>query len=220
VNQVSDEASELNGTIITEDGKTIEGKYEAFDGYTLPQPIDVVIPVGTKFTDLKSGGTSDKTSANVEGTIGGIYNAYVYENPYGKTAKSEFDGLMVDKDLKNSRPAVQKGIKVVPMVDVLYKTKDENGEEVEKSVQVPLSSVKNSLLGNKGQNKDFVESYYKKAEKRTEDYKKSISKTSKPSAPSKKSIKKSDVQAKASAAGYTVDEYTKLLKQNGVNIID
>jgi hypothetical protein len=38
--------------------------------------------------------------------------------------------------------------------------------------------------------------------------------------PQKKEIKRSDVAAKAKAAGYTVAEYEKLLKQNGVTIIN
>lgn len=39
-------------------------------------------------------------------------------------------------------------------------------------------------------------------------------------APAKKQIKKSDIATKAANAGYSVEEYQKLLKQNGVQIID
>lgn len=42
----------------------------------------------------------------------------------------------------------------------------------------------------------------------------------KPQQPSKKTIKKSDIATKAAAAGYSEDEYKKLLQQNGVQIVD
>jgi len=42
----------------------------------------------------------------------------------------------------------------------------------------------------------------------------------KSTAPAKKTIKKSDIAAKAAASGYSADEYEKLLKQNGIQIVD
>jgi hypothetical protein len=167
IDNIAEETDDISGTTKNEKENLIPASYETFDRYTFEEPIDVVLPVGTKAIDLASGGRPDQNIENTQAQLGGVYNTYVYDNPYGKDAQSkEWQDMMVPKEIKD-RGAVKAGLKVVPMVTVRYKTKDKDGNDIVQSNQVPLSSVKNALVGDKGQNKKFFEAIESKAEERT-----------------------------------------------------
>lgn len=147
---INTEADEISGNVLKRDGTTRTGKFNSMDRLTLRKPIKILVPVGTKAVDLKKGAVPDQNVENVQAEIGGVYNTYTYKS--AGAADAGFNGMMVDNEsLKD--PNIKKNVQVTPMVTMRYKTKNEEGDEEIVSTQVPLSSVKNSLLGKKGQNK-------------------------------------------------------------------
>lgn len=130
-----------------------EGNFTQMDGLTFKKPVNVVIPAGADVTDMETGKKrTDKAVRNA--TIGGIYNAYTYK---GQIVDDEFM-----KDPKKAKLA-----EVTPMVPVIFKEKDGDGKEVEKTGQVPLEQVKNSLRGKRNQNDKVLDEYFSRAKEKT-----------------------------------------------------
>jgi hypothetical protein len=203
INDIAEESDDISGTTEDANGKIIPASYETFDRHTFKKPIPVIIPVGTKAVDLSIGGKRDQNVENVEAELGGVYNTYVYDNPYGKDAQSkEWQNMMVPKEIKD-RGAIAAGLKVVPMVTVRYKTTNANGEEITHSNQVPLASVKDALVGKKGLNKDFYEAIEKKAEERTKNIKGKKTKTQSTNTNRIKSVSKSGKKIYSDDGGNT-----------------
>jgi hypothetical protein len=196
-------------------GGTYQSDVTGTDGVTFKKPIPVVMPVGkdTYFTD--EGLVPSKNLGNKSVLLGDMVIVDVLDN------KGQWnDGVPVTKEQINSG---KYKTRKESMVLGKYREKDADGIESERSFFVPTKKVENSLVKKWTKDKKVEQGVpVDESYRRVEEYnsKNKGSKATKPSAPSKKSIKKSDLQTKASAAGYTVDEYTKLLKQNGVNIID
>lgn len=214
-NDFSDEPTSITATVqekTASGGDMYQSEVVGTDGVTFKKPISVVMPIGkdTYFTD--EGLVPTQNLGNKSVLLGDMVIVDVIDNK-GKWN----DGIPLTK------AQIEKGgykTRKESMVLGKYKEKDENDVEVERSFFVPTKKVENSLVKKWGKDKKVEtgvpvdESY-----RRVKEYN-SKNKGSQSSTQSKKSIKKSDIQAKATAAGYTVAEYTNLLKQNGVNIID
>ena len=212
-NDFSDEPTSITAEVqkkASAGGGTYQSEVIGTDGITFKKPIQVVMPIGkdTYFTDV--GLVPGKILVNRRVLLGDMVIIDVVDNP-GQWNDGTPVTKMQEGDYKTRKESMVLG---------KYKEKDKDGVDVEKSFFVPTKKVENSLVKKWGKDKSVemgvpVDESYRRVEKYN-----SKNKSSKSSAPSKKSIKKADLQSKASAAGYTVDEYTKLLKQNGVNIID
>ena len=101
------------------------------------------------------------------------------------------------------------------MVTVIFKEKNNKGEDIETTGHMPLSQVKNAVLGKNNKNKDFIDKYEEKANLRTEELHNSTNaETTGKYNPqeSKKILTKKDIESRAKAAGYSYDEYYELVK--------
>lgn len=133
-----------------ETGGKREGNFSALDHMTFKKPVDVVIPAGADITNPETGEKS--TAKNVRNaTIGSVFNAYTTPN-----------GQMVDDEIVKD-PKLKKALKVVPMVSVMFKEKDADGNDVTTSGMVPMKDVENALKGKSGQNTKVIDEYKTRA---------------------------------------------------------
>jgi hypothetical protein len=127
-----------------------EGNFSALDHMTFKKPVSVVIPAGANITNPETGEKS--TAKNVRNAvIGSVFNTYVTPN-----------GQMVDDEIVKD-PKLKKALKVVPMVSVMFKDKDADGNEIETSGMVPMKDVENALKGKRGQNTKVIDEYKTRA---------------------------------------------------------
>jgi hypothetical protein len=158
-----EEVGVINGAVVNDNGTTVPGNftYSQYDGLTL-DPIEAIIPVNAKGFNPNTGNL-DKNIGNVKAKVGSVFNAIVSDVSGGK-----YNGVMVSNEHAGRFKSGQ--TKVVPMVAIQYdkKVKDEDGKEHNEthSSFVPLSSVKNSLIGPKGQNKEAIEEIERRANER------------------------------------------------------
>lgn len=173
INNISQEKGSLLGVVAgsgKQEGKygkaDKEGTFSQFDGLTLKKPVEVVIPASADVTDMTTGRhRTDKAVRNA--VIGGIYNGYTYKGQ-----------LLDDEGLNKLSPEAKKLVKVVPMVTTIFKEKDAKGKEIETTGHLPLSQVRNAVLGKNNKNKDFVDKYEMIADARTKElHKGSVSTT-------------------------------------------
>lgn len=145
-----------------------EGKYSVYDQATFDKPIKTVIPLSALGTNIKKGALQT-SQGNVDVQIGTVGNALVYHGLTGENAK--YNDLMVDDEVTKKFPNLKNHTMYAPVVPIQYKSKDENGKEVEESTWQPLKTVENALRGKGGKNDKALADLKAKAEGRTTTHK-------------------------------------------------
>lgn len=147
---------------------------------------------GSADIDMQNGGSIRPTQSAITGTIAGVGDIPVYNNDAG--------GGTIKKGTPAGDKAVQAGSANYRRMVIIQK-KGDNGDMEQYLVDY------NKLPANIKNSKPIKEALAKFEQ--TPVY---------GTQSAKKSIKSTDVAAKASAAGYSVKEYTDILKKNGVTI--
>jgi hypothetical protein len=186
------------------DKATITGVYNVGNGRTISgKEIPVSAFIAKSFS--KGGETPDKFIAS-EGVI--------IDNAGNRVPKLQFTPIFYKRD-NDGYILNTKG----------QKLKDKGGEPDANETLTVTQDINSAVVdmggqvGVKQKNVEGAALVGKKPETTKKTVSVSTKSSSKP-AGAKKEIKRSDIPAKAKASGYSTEEYEKLLKENGVNIIE
>jgi len=216
--------------VLDENGKPTGEKKKATTDIDIPNTVNLgnfnqTIPMGSAISTTTGKRLSGTGAMNI--TSGVIGTPLIYKSdgrpvPLGVgVVKYQKDGVW--KEAKGTKEEITKQLVAdgvaehKPMVLAIATTTDPNdaSKNINQSVWVDADAV----IPSTGESKTLTRAQaageiLKKAAKELN----SVGIT--PPKVTNKQIKKSDIATKAQAAGYTVDEYTKLLKSKNIEIVD
>lgn len=226
-NDISKEPSSTN--VFTSRGQGLkpgQGEMIGVYGVTHKKPIPAVIPTGrTMFINDEKNGLIKTNEVNPNSQIKlfkteiiKVYDASKYKGLKDERAQGAYknDGTpLSEEQIKNGVPFRYKTVSKGVMTDP---------DGTEKQFIIPAEEVETSLVKTRDKNGRVtsgvpVDKQYEQERALNEQLKKQGSSSVKTtSQPTKKSISSSEIASRAKAAGYTTEEYTKLLKQKGIEI--